>query len=295
MKDVAFQKLLASVILDNKYDRYVKNRKTGKLDTNSVYKINHSAKLFKKREARKNKDYSVSLVVDCSGSMSGSKIRNAAKSAQNLSHHLCKIGVPNNVVIFHTGVHEIKPFGIKEKKGIEKEIIDEVHGERKVYWFDIDKKVKNVNGGKDLYKFIGLTNSWREYETFREDLARRKIKYNRFEGPGYNSDAEALRIAREFLLKQKGSKIMIFLSDGQPAPLPRGYESPVYEGTDQRDYDLKHEVNVTIATGIELYSIGIQSDAVTRYYPKKRTRVIGSSDALYENIIELVKKNLKRG
>ena len=71
MRDVAFQKRLSSIMLDNKYDRFMKNRKTGKLDTNSLYKINHSNKLFKKREARKNKDYAVSLVVDCSGSMCG--------------------------------------------------------------------------------------------------------------------------------------------------------------------------------------------------------------------------------
>ena len=110
-----------------------------------------------------------------------------------------------------------------------------------------------------------------------------------------NSDAEAIKIARELLLKQKGSKIMIHLSDGQPAPMSADMESPIYEGTSQRDYNLKHEIDVTIASAIELYSIGIQSDEVENFYPKKRTRVIANLDDLYPTIINLIKKNLKRG
>ena len=63
MNDVTFQRFLSSVMLDNKYDRFVKNRRTGKLDTRNIYKIKFSEKIFKRREARKNKHYAVTLAA----------------------------------------------------------------------------------------------------------------------------------------------------------------------------------------------------------------------------------------
>lgn len=298
MKDPVFQQLLASVILDNKYDRFVKNRKTGKLDTNSLYKINHSNKLFKKKEARKNKDYSVSLVVDCSGSMRGDRIQIAAESAQKLHHHLCRIGVPNNVVVFNAGVYELQPFGIKENKNIKKLVLQEVYYPRYYFWAESKKyNVKSINTGDELQKFLGetLPNDERSYRVLANELNVKGIKYHTNTGTSFNSDSEALRVSREFLLKQKGKKVMIFLSDGQPALAYPYLESPIHPTTSQHDYNLKHEVDVTINLGIELYSIGIENSAVLKFYPKKRTKVISDAQELYPNIIELVKKNLKRG
>jgi len=299
MKDIAFQKLLASVILDNKYDRYVKNRKTGKLDTNSVYKIMHSNKLFKKREARKNKDYSVSLVIDASGSMNGDRIQLASQSAVKLSHHLCRMGVPNNVVVFNLGVFEAKPFGIKEDKGLFRKIYESCSGNLlRYYFFGADETVQNINkrdSSKKMYPFLEEVVGYNEAMKRRSWYTSKGNNVTMQGGSNGNSDAEAIKIARELLLKQKGSKIMIHLSDGQPAPLSSCLESPIYAGTSQQDYNLKHEAQVTIDSGIELYAIGIQSNSVQDYYPKKRTRVIVNLEELYPTIIGLIKKNLKRG
>lgn len=301
MRDIAFQKLLSSVMLDNKYDRYVKNRKTGKLDTKSLYKVNTSNKLFKRREERKNKHYAISLVVDCSGSMGGDKIKVAANSAQKLSYHLYKIGIPHNVIVFHAGVFEIKTFDAKQDKTIENRVLGEVgYGPEdskwySSYYFSQTETVKNINGGKPLNKFLGVASGYKEAREFEEKLDGEGVNYRQYDGAGYNTDAEALKIARETLLKQTGKKVMIFLSDGRPAPLSSYNESPVYAGTSQYDYNVKHEVDMTINSGIELFSIGIKSDAVNGYYPKKRCTVIRSTQELYPEIIRLIKKNLRRG
>lgn len=294
MNDISFQKLLSSVILDNKYDRYVKNKKTGTLNTNSLYKIAHSNKLFKKREARQNKNYAVTLVVDCSGSMSGSKIKAAAWSAAKLSMSLSKIGVNHNVITFNLGVFEIKSFSKKTDKGLEKMVMSELHGNERYFYYSNKPIVPNTVTGKMMRKFLG---HGRGYHVGTDKIIPVEYRSDFFanDGPGYNSDAEALKISRELLLKQTGSKIMIFLSDGAPAPFYAEYESPVYQGLDQTQHKLKHEVELTIASGIELYSIGIMSAAVLHYYPKKRCRVINSTEELYPSIIDLVKKNLKRG
>lgn len=295
MNDISFQKHLASVILDNKFDRYVKNKKAGTLNTNSLYKIGHSNKLFKKREARKNKNYSVSLVVDCSGSMSGDKIKTAAWAAQKLSDSLAKIGVNHNVITFNLGVFEIKTFSTKGDKSVGKNVINEMKDSRRFYYSN-DYVKPNAKTGEMMHKYLGFRrDSESASDLIRSFPKEFQTSHHSEVGPGWNSDAEALKISRELLLKQTGTKIMIYLSDGQPAPFDREYESPVYEGLNQYQHNLKHEVDTTIISGIELYSIGIESKAVLDFYPKKRCRVINNTEELYPNIIELVKKNLKRG
>lgn len=302
MNDVTFGKLLSSVMLDNKYDRFVKNRRTGKLDTRSLYKINTSSKLFKKREARKNKHYAVSLVVDCSGSMRGQEIKIAAKAAQNLSHHLAAMDIPHNIVSFNTYAKEMKSFGPKEVLGIDKKLVNSVaegvSGKEyaNVFW-DYSKKIKSKDGGRNLHPFDSVVYGGEiganEYKEQLRLLGRTQV-YS-VPAPGYNADGEAIRYAREKLMKQEGKRLMIHLSDGQPANMSAEYESVNYPGTCNDDYDLKKEVDITINQGIELYSIGILSSDVNRYYPPKRTGSISDLDQLYPHIIKLIRMNLKRG
>lgn len=311
MRDIAFQKLLSSVMLDNKYDRFVKNRKAGKLDTNSLYKINHSNKLFKKREARKNKHYSVSLLVDTSGSMAGEKIEVAAKSAERLSWHLHKIGIPHNIITFNAVAAEIKPYGIQYDKTVEQKIIEDVgensyrifYHENGVYGISPNDSVvpksalvKYKEKDEMLFKCLGMAAGYDNAKKLRKQLEKEYgFDVGTEYGYGWNSDAEGLRVAREVLAKQVGRRIMIVLSDGRPAPLASNLESPISAGMSQTDFNLEHEVNVTLAAGIELYSIGIRSSAVERFYPLKRTRRVQELEDLYPNIINLVKRNLKRG
>lgn len=302
MNDVTFGRILSSVMLDNRYDRFVKNRRTGKLDTRSLYKVDTSSKLFKKREARKNKHYAVSLVVDCSGSMLGREIKIAAKAAQNLSHHLAAMDIPHNIVSFNTYAKEMKPFGPKEVLGVDARLIESVtdYDSGKEYehvFWDTNRIIKSKDGTRDLYPFEtivgGGTTGANEYVALAY-AAGRKLLFN-VSASAYNADGEAIRFARERLMRQEGKRLMIHLSDGQPANISAQYESVNFPGTCNDDYDLKREVDITLNHGIELYSIGILSDAVNWYYPPKRTGSISDLDQLYPHIIKLIRMNLKRG
>jgi cobalamin biosynthesis protein CobT len=300
MNDVTFAKMLSSVMLDNKYDRFVKNRRTGKLDTRSLYKVNTSSRLFKKREARKNKHYAVSLVVDCSGSMNGEQIKIAASAAQKLSHHLAAMDIPHNIISFNAHAKEMKVFGPKEQLGVEKAIVNSVSGtgivkEYEYIFWDTSKKIKSKDGKRMFYPFDtitggGLTGA-KEYKNESKGVG----SLFTVPAPAYNADGEAIRFAREKLMRQEGKRLMIHLSDGQPANMYDSYESVNYPGTCNDDYDLKKEVEITLAQGIELYSIGILSSAVSNYYPPKRTGTITKLDQLYPHIIKLIRMNLKRG
>lgn len=301
MNDITFQKTLASVMLDNKYDRFVKNRRTGKLDTKSLYKIETSNKLFKRREARKNKHYAVSLVVDCSGSMSGDKIKTAAKSAERLSWHLSRMGIPHNVVGFQLSVEEIKKFDTHIDRDLYKKLVGVVSQndeyEVNAIW-DTNKEIKKENGCGTIHPLFALCKGDAEYRE-KYDLARKTFSdpygIQTSSGPGMNSDAEAVKWTRERIQKQLGRRIIILLSDGQPVPMSGRYESPVNRGYAQTDFDLRQEIKHTIDAGIELYSIGIMSDSVNHYYPARRTCSIKTLEQLYPHIIKLIKINLHRG
>lgn len=294
MNDVTFAKTLASVMLDNKYDRFVKNRKTGKLDTRSLYKIDTSSRLFKRREARKNKNYAVSLVVDCSGSMSGDKAAMAALAAAKMSKHLSGMDIPHNIVIFNIFVDEIKPFNPKYDPEIEEKILGNV-GNGPMYRLlkyavhDKDEFVSNPRTGRNMRKFIGMFDSKgiKPYKSTGKHIVS--------EATGMNSDAEALRFAKDRILEEKGKRILIYFSDGSPAFMADNMESPINKGYSQNEFDLKKEVEKTIKSGVELYSIGIQNDSVNHYYPPKRTCVINNLDQLYPHVIKLIRINLKRG
>lgn len=300
MNDVTFAKALSSVMLDNKYDRFVKNRRTGKLDTKSLYKINTSPRLFKRREARKNKDYAISLVVDCSGSMEGFKIEMAAESARKISYHLSKMDIPHNILIFHGTVEELKPMNSKYDEKINLRILGET-GEgvmrsdlyRTMFWYR-DEKVVSFKGNS-MCKYMACTQGSEKTNLFRQELYKKGIGFRDASNIQFNTDAEALKIAREKILKQKGKKLIIHLSDGKPAPAEKFLESPHHPGFSQSDFYLKKEVALTLASGVELYSIGIQSDEVNKFYPAKRTCSINELDQLYPHIIKLIRLNLRRG
>lgn len=69
-KDSVFKRKIWSVLRDNSFDRVVIGQKKGKLDMKRLYKAAaNSDNVFKAKKARLGKNYTVSLVVDCSGSM----------------------------------------------------------------------------------------------------------------------------------------------------------------------------------------------------------------------------------
>ncbi len=73
---------IKSVLVDNKRAREVPNKRRGRLDYNRLYKAEcYNNRIFTKSELLSKKDYAFCLLVDESGSMQGSKIHEAVKSA----------------------------------------------------------------------------------------------------------------------------------------------------------------------------------------------------------------------
>lgn len=84
-EDAAFTLQLRNVMRDNKFDRKLSGRRRGILDGNMLYKVpTEDFKVFQKKESRKNKDYHFTLLVDQSGSMDGTRARQASHLAVSL-------------------------------------------------------------------------------------------------------------------------------------------------------------------------------------------------------------------
>lgn len=187
---------------------------------------------------RKSMDFelntAVQLVVDMSGSMSGSKIMLAQQSAILLGEALQKCNVPFEVVGFTT-THQFCA-RISSALGIEPKDIT----------FSRDEPILFVN-----------------FKSFTERLHQSHGAIGNMGARSNNVDGESLLYAWESLSKRpERRKIMIVLSDGYPAfaCTAHGYEDNRYH---------KHVKDVVkhISKSAEVLGIGIEDGAVSNFYP----------------------------
>lgn len=92
------------ILKDNKFDRYAGKFSTGQLNMKRLFKYKtNDFKLFQKKTERKNKDYAFSIMLDCSGSMSGKNIQESMKGLVLMSEVLNKLKIPFHVTFFSSG------------------------------------------------------------------------------------------------------------------------------------------------------------------------------------------------
>lgn len=114
IKDPAFKARLSSIMKDNIYDRRTKGRTRGKLDMTRLYKVpTGSRSIFTQKQSMRGKHYSVVLLVDTSGSMSGRKSHLAAESTVFVVKQLTDLGIDVGVIRFSGEVFVLKDLKAK--------------------------------------------------------------------------------------------------------------------------------------------------------------------------------------
>jgi cobaltochelatase CobT len=104
------------------------------------------------------------------------------------------------------------------------------------------------------------------YKEFGDRLSRVKgklggMRYNFCHNMCLNVDGVSIEKAgRELLKRPEKRKVLMVLSDGEPND---GY-SCIQGGLERH---LKNVINSLAAQGVEVFGIGIESDAVSSYYP----------------------------
>lgn len=139
-------------------------------------------------------------------------------------------------------------------------------------------------------EIIGFTDTWKGplhtiFKKFSDNIVAEKLRARMIHGTNSmdaNADGDSVLWAYNRLKNRKEKKkVMIVLSDGQPAS-HRGYGSVEF---------LKQVVNSIQKEGIvNIYGIGIQSDAVKDYY--KQHCVIKNSSELEDKLLEVVKQQM---
>lgn len=217
----------------------------GKLSSSSLYRLTcGDDHIYKSKIEHKTREIAVSLVIDCSGSMGGSKIHTAMCSAWVLADVLGKLGVDCEIMGFTTG---------------------DLYSQR----------------GKDLYKeMCDASSAGREFdrceplrlpmfktyqEKFSIEVKKRMASYAHVQSSmASNIDGESIQYAYESLCrhankgKRKG-KMMIVFSDGQPAG---GVESR------KLNSHLKKTVSRIEKDGTNIVGVGIMSNSVSQFYRK---------------------------
>lgn len=220
--------------------RWEHNQTRGKISPSNLYRValptmgngTWNAQVFRKRKQSDCLDTAVSLLVDCSGSMSGAKFTAACASAVLMGNALDVVHVPFEVTGFtDDGRRAVIPVFKPFEQG----------------W----NPSACVTGLSDMgYHLNG------------------------------NPDAVAVMVARSRLMARKNKrKVMIVLSDGSPASfLTDGHGA------------LKRAVKEAIDAGIEVYGIGINSNAVKSFYPNHK--VVGDYSKLSVALLDVLDKHL---
>jgi len=215
--------------------------KQGKLNSSSLARLASTGdcRIFRKRVESKTKDVAVSLVVDMSGSMCGSKIHTAAAASYALSNVLDRLRIPHEVICFTT------------------------HTDSATY----HKRLKQIREAEKKY---GV--SYSRYENlympvikgYNERInteTKRRFGWLPHSGlMASNIDGECVEIAaRRLMGRKEAGKIMMVLSDGSPAG-----------GGNSRDleYHLKEVVKKIEKSKVDVIGIGIEDDSVRRFYDK---------------------------
>jgi cobalamin biosynthesis protein CobT len=210
--------------------------RSGRLDASGLGRLIQfgDEKVFKRKQVTKAKNTAISLLIDCSGSMSDyGKIETASYAAYALSTTLERLGINHEVLGFTTADgRPDEAISSTSKTGVE-------YSRYENLYIPIFKSFGERLNSKSKAAIASLANA---------------------EWLGNNVDGESVAIAASRLAQQKEErKILIVLSDGNPV---------AFGNKSQLRAHLKSTINSIIKSRIEVLGIGINDDAVKEYYPK---------------------------
>ncbi|MBE0438120.1 MAG: VWA domain-containing protein, partial [Methylomicrobium sp.] len=234
------QKDIERAICAKSISTWANGHRRGKLHGSSLSRLTTGDdRVFRKKIVNKSKDVAISLVIDCSGSMSGSRITLACQAALTLSMVLDRLRINHEVCGFTT---ETMP----------QEAHDKMYQDQKTHGVKYARMVSVV---MPIFKLFGKN---------LDMPTKRRITgmvTNGYASAIMNSncDGESIAMAAKRLASQKEArKIMIVLSDGMPACW----------GSADFNKHLRDTVKSLEKSGMDVVGIGINSRCVESFYSK---------------------------
>ena len=241
---------------------WTSGHRSGRINASALARLTtfKDDRAFRRKQENLTNDVAVTLLMDCSGSMSGEKIETAADATYALASVLERIKIPTEVLGFTT---------------LEKEFMDEARREE-------------AKTGVKYARFEALNIPIvKEFSERMTPTVKNRIAFIRNSSSGsrllrHNVDGESLQIAVTRLAKRNEKrKIVMVLSDGAPAcGYDRGYLAP----------HLHEVVKDAKKSGVEIVGIGIKTSEPKKYYPK--CVVLNKVSDLPETVIREIKNLL---
>lgn len=208
--------------------------RSGRLNPSALARLTafKDDRAFRRKHESTTKDVAVSLLVDCSGSMSGRKIETAAFAAYGLSAVLDRIGIEHEILGFTTTTGMPSSAAEAKKVGV-------TYARSQALYIPIFKSFQERMGVECKKRLAALPDVYWLNE---------------------NVDGESVQIAATRLMgRREKRKILIVLSDGNPA-CPGDYRS--------LHRHLKKTVKEVENRGIDVLGIGIESEAPKHFYSR---------------------------
>jgi cobalamin biosynthesis protein CobT len=248
----------------------VAGQRSGRLNSAGLHRLTAGdSRVFSRREEIRAKDTAVSLLSDCSGSMQGRPMATALSASYALASVLERCNIPSECMGFTTA----QMWGQGS-----------VMTEDRIRQFNNDLQTETNKSNVAFSRVVPIYMPI--FKDFNERLnadVKKRFAYQRKHQPymGGNIDGESLEYAAMRLARRKEKrKVIIVLSDGFPA------------GARNDDAHLKHMVERLTNMGYDLVGIGIESDAVARFYDNHI--VLQSVDDLPRAVMGELKKILMK-
>jgi cobalamin biosynthesis protein CobT len=230
-------------------------------------------RVFTRKEEAQSLDTAISLVVDCSGSMAGDRMKLAMETAYSLGSVLSRLGIQFECLGFTDNYSDPRVTNKSYKK--EAEAADAVA-----------KIIRAVPITMPRFKEFS--------ERWNQPVQRRFAQvFNADGGYGcgvrFGSTPEGCGMefaARRLLRRKEARKIMIVMTDGEPG----GHVFNPQSMNDHWAYKRQSAemVKAIEAAGVDLVGIGIQHAGPTGYYTN--SMVIQSLDEMPKQLLQLLKK-----
>ncbi|WP_199153504.1 hypothetical protein [Chromobacterium sp. ASV23] len=235
----AMQKDIERILASRSLSSWEAGRRSGRLNGASLHRLAvGDDRVFRRRIDGIKMETALTILVDASGSMSGSRIHVATSSALALSDTLDRLKIPHEVIAFTTAGCFPSSSGFAESSR-ELSAMGKKYGRSETILMPILKSFNDrlTDAKRDNFAalpMLGILNQ--------------------------NPDGECLIYAAERLRQRpERRKVMLTLSDGEPC-CPGDYVA--------QHFHLKHVVDKLNSEGIETVGIGIQTDAVAGFYSK---------------------------
>lgn len=231
------QKDLERAISARSLSSWSPGHRQGRINASSLSRLAvGDDRVFRRKMEVSSKDVAVELLVDMSGSMSGSKIQTAIRAAYALASVLERIGIPNEVICFTTG---------RASAGDEGQMAMEV------------KKIgRQFSRAENLY--MPILKGFNERMT--TEVKKRFGWLPNSRDMRNNVDGECVEIAaRRLMARRENGKILMVFSDGAPS---------CFGDVKTLAPHLKKVVENISKAGVNVIGIGIESSEVRRFYPK---------------------------